>query len=194
MSVSRVTLGQLFFPDAVKVPDNRWLDMQSNRPWVELKERLAKEVKGIPWGGVLHNIRERFEPLLDVGLPDILAGAWNKYRLLLKYLDKEKYPPEEVILVPLVDHTIQSEHHPHLELLIDEKSIGKIEFQITLSLTLEGFTLKIQDGKIKEILTGTCKGEGTIKCENAVLVERELAPIRLPGSIDLGEGLPIRFP
>lgn len=76
--------------------------------------------------------------------------------------------------------------------MVNEKSVGKIELEITVSLALEGFTLKIQDGKIKEILTGSCKGEGSVKCENVVLLEKELAPISLPGSIDLGEGLPIQ--
>ncbi len=192
MSASQFTVGQLFFPGAAKESGNRWAALQSNQQWVNLRDRLAKEVKRLPWEGVLHNIRDRFEALLDIGLPDILVGGWNKYRILRKYVDKEKYPPEEVIMIPLVDHTIESEHHPYLEFLVNEESIGKIEFQITVSLTLEGFTLKIQDGKVKEILTGNCKGKGTIKCENAVLFERELTPIHLPGSIDLGEGLPIR--
>ena len=192
MSDSQVTLGRLFFPEAGQVSGSRWSALQSEQQWVELKERLAKEVKRIPWGGVLHNIRERFEALLDVPLSDILVGAWNKYRILLKYVDKEKYPPEEVIMVPLVDHTIESEHHPYLEFLLNEKSIGKIEFQITIAVTLEGFVLKIQDGRIREILTGNCKGKGTIQCENAVLLERESAPISLPGSIDLGAGVAIR--
>jgi hypothetical protein len=35
---------------------------------------------------------------------------------------------------------------------------------------IEGIILKIQDGKIKEITTGTCKGKGTVMCENIVIL------------------------
>ena len=56
---------------------------------------------------------------------------------------------------------------------------------------LEGIILKIQEGKIKEITTGTCKGKGTVECENILILERKTRPFCLPGSVSLGEGIPI---
>jgi hypothetical protein len=120
-----------------------------------------------------------------------MVKAWNKYRELLKYTDKEKYPPDVSVLVPLAEHTIKSEHKPYIEILINDKSVGKIDFNINISLTLKGIILKIRDGKIKEIQTGSCKGKGTIKCEDLVILEKETESFSLPGSINLGEGIPI---
>ncbi|MCZ6776037.1 MAG: hypothetical protein O7D34_06245, partial [Ignavibacteria bacterium] len=58
-------------------------------------------------------------------------------------------------------------------------------------IMLEGALLKIQDGKIKEITTGSCKGEGSVACEGYEIAKRELKSISLPGTIDLGEGVAI---
>lgn len=91
----------------------------------------------------------------------------------------------------MAEHTIKSEHKPYIEILINDKSVGKIDFNINISLTLKGIILKIRDGKIQEIQTGSCKGKGTIKCENFVILEKETESISLPGSINLGEGIPI---
>jgi hypothetical protein len=150
-----------------------------------------KEAK-VKWPVAFDIIVKKITDILDIGILDIMVMAWNKYRMLLKYADREKYPPGETLLVPLVEHTIKSEHRPFIEILINDKPVGKVEFNITISLMLKGIILKIQDGKIKGVTTGTCKGKGTIKCENIVILEKETAPISLPGSIDLGEGIPIK--
>ncbi|MBI4468835.1 MAG: hypothetical protein HY650_05870 [Acidobacteria bacterium] len=121
-----------------------------------------------------------------------MVGAWNKYRPLLKYADRSKYPPEEVALVPLAEHTISSEHHPYVEIMWGEQSLGKLEFGIELEITLEGIVLKNQDGKIKEIKTGTCKVKGTVKYADLVILEKDSEEISLPGPIDLGEGVAIK--
>ena len=47
------------------------------------------------------------------------------------------------------------------------------------------------DGKIKEVITGTCKGKGTLKCEDLVILEKKIESIPWPGLITLGEGVPI---
>jgi hypothetical protein len=73
----------------------------------------------------------------------------------------------------------------------NEKQVGKIEFNIDISLTLKGIILKIRDGRIKEILTGSCKGKGTVRYGNLVITEKETGSFTLPGSIDLGDGIPI---
>jgi hypothetical protein len=51
--------------------------------------------------------------------------------------------------------------------------------------------LLIQDGRIKGAKTGEIKGKGSLKCEGALLLEQDLRPIPLPGSVDLGSSIPI---
>jgi hypothetical protein len=156
-----------------------------------LKEKVSKGIKEIRWPVTFNEIIKKVEDLLNISLSDIMVTAWNKYRMLLKYTDKKKYSSNETFLVPLAEHTIKSEHKPYIEILINDKSVGKIDFNINISFTLKGIILKIRDGKIKEIQTGSCKGKGTIKCEDLVILEKETESFSLQGSINLGEGIPI---
>ena len=192
MSDSQLTLNQFFSPEKELSP-GKLSSLESNKKIASLKKRILKEAK-VKGPLILDSIIKNTIDMLDIKILDIMVKAWNKYKILLKYLDKEKYPPEETFLVPLAEHTIKSEHHPSIDILINDKPVGKIEFSITFSIMLEGIILKIQDGKIKGITTGTCKGKGTLACENVVILEKKTESIPLPGSIDLGEGIPIPAP
>ena len=185
-------MNQFFSIKGKEVSQNRLSEIESSKKISSLKEVFSKEAKGIKWTAAFNEIIKKIEDLLDINMPDIMVMAWNKYKILLKYTDRKKYSPDETFLVPLAEHTIKSDHHPYLEILINDKEVGKIEFDISIALTLEGIILKIRDGKIREILTGSCKGKGAIKHGDFVIFEKKLEPISLPGSIDLGEGLPIR--
>ena len=186
MDSSEITLNH-FFP----IQEDTLSKFKSMKSMEALKERVEKEMPAIKWSAAFQEVIKQIEDLLDIRVVEIMAMAWNKYRVLLKYTDKEKYSPNDTFLTSLVEHTIKSEHKPYLEILINDYSVGKIDFSINVSLTLKGFILKIQDAKIKEIQTGTCKGKGTIKCEDVVIMEKETESFPLPGSIILGAGIPI---
>jgi hypothetical protein len=105
------------------------------------------------------------------------------------YADLKKYGGED-ILAPLKTHTLKSQHHPHLEILLREHEVGRVTFDLDCSLILKGFVLKIRDAKILEILTGSGKGEGMLSLSQVSLWHQELKPVRFPGSISLGQGIP----
>jgi len=186
MNSSEITLNH-FFP----IQENTLSKFKSMKSMEALKEKVEKEVPAIKWSAAFQEVIKQIEDLLNIRVVEIMAMAWNKYRVLQKYTDKEKYSPNDTFLTSLVEHTIKSEHKPYLEILINNNSVGKIDFSIYISLTLKGFILKIQDAKIKEIQTGTCKGKGTIKCEDVMIMEKETESFPFPGSITLGEGIPI---
>jgi hypothetical protein len=192
MSDSQITLKQFFSPEK-KLSPKSLSSLELSKKFASLKKKIWKETK-VKGPLILDSIIKKTIDMLDIKVLDIMVKAWNKYKILLKYLDKEKYPPDETFLVPLAEHTINSEHRPSIDILINDQPVGNIEFSITFSIMLEGIILKIQDGKIKGINTGTCKGKGTLKCENVVILEKKTASIPLPGSIDLGEGIPIPAP
>ncbi len=189
MNNLEITLNQFF--SLKELSQSRLSTIESSEKMSLLKEKVSKEIKEIRWPVTFSEIIKKIEDLLNIGTTDIMVMAWNKYRILLKYTDKKKYSSNETFLVPLAEHTIKSEHKPYIEILINDKSVGKIDFNINISLTLKGIILKIRDGKIQEIQTGSCKGKGTIKCEDFVIMEKETESISLPGSINLGEGVPI---
>lgn len=189
MNNLEITLNQFF--SLKELSQSRLSTIESSEKMSLLKEKVSKEIKEIRWPVTFSEIIKKIEDLLNIGTTDIMVMAWNKYRILLKYTDKKKYSSNETFLVPLAEHIIKSEHKPYIEILINDKSVGKIAFNINISLTLKGIILKIRDGKIQEIQTGSCKGKGTIKCEDFVIMEKETESISLPGSINLGEGVPI---
>ena len=186
-----ITLNQIFAFKEGELPPDKISEIESSNKMLSLKEKISKEIPGIKWNVTLNEVVKKIGDLLNISLADIMVGAWNKYRTLQKYLDQKKYSPEEIIMIPLAEHKIKSVHRPYIEILINDQVVGKIEFSINITLTLEGIILKVQNAKIKEILTGTCKAKGTIKCENFVILEKDLSSISLPGSIALGEGIPI---
>lgn len=189
MNTVPITLSQFF--SLKEVSPDRLSATESGEQVSAVKGLVLKQTKGLGWGVIKDEIFKKLGDLLEISIPDILVAAWNKYQILLKYLDREKYPPNESFLVPLAEHCITSEHHPYVEILVNEQAVGKIGFDIKVALTLEGIILKIQDGKIKEIFTGTCKGKGTITCDNIVILEKKTESVPLPGSIDFGQGIPI---
>ncbi len=189
MANDQLTLGQ-FFAAEEETWQKRLSKVSSGEALTDVKDKIFEQTK-VKWPMVLGPIAEKMVDLLDIPIPTIMVASWKKYKVLLEYLDRVKYPPGEVFLVPMAEHTILSEHHPFIEIKVDERPVGRIEFEITLSLNVEGILLKVQDGKIMEVVTGNCTGAGKISCENQVLVEKETGSITLPGSIKLGEGVPI---
>lgn len=156
-----------------------------------LSEIESNEVKGIKWPVASNEIMKKMGDLLNISIMDIMVKAWNKYGFLRKYLNNKNYLPDETILVPLSKHTIKSEHHPYIEILIDERPVKKIMFNITVALTLKGIILKIQGGKIKEIQTGDCVGSGSITYKDTTILKKDFVSISLPGSVELRDGVPI---
>ena len=167
--------------------------IEKSEAGAKLKEAVDK-LPGIDWGPVAKEIEAKIGEVLDVDIAGVLLGGWKKYRQLQQYRDTAKYPPEDTILLALVEHSIASSHHPKIEILAEQVLLGTLEFTITLALKLEGIVLKVRGGKIREIAAGRCRGKGTLACAGVTLLEKESDPFELPGRISLGEGIEIPAP
>ena len=182
---------EFFTPESKSGPPDIRSRVEKSDGILSLREKVST-VAGKPgWPAAVKEISRKTMDLLDLSIIDLLIAGWNTYQGLKKYLDKEKYRPTQSILVPLAEHTVQSEHHPHLEVYIKDECVGTISFEIRLILAARGVMLLVQDGMIKGIKTGEIKGKGYLKCEGALLLEQDFRSIPLPGSIDLGEGVQI---
>jgi hypothetical protein len=71
----------------------------------------------------------------------IMEKAWEKYEEVNQYLDTEKYGDENTFLIPLVEHTVVSEHQPKIEVSIGEihrnPLPGQVFFTIDFDVHLE---------------------------------------------------------
>lgn len=123
--------------------------------------------------------------LLNVPLLDVIVRAWNEGRLFEKYLDPDRYDPDEVIAVSLKQHEITSTHRPKIDIVLNGETLDSIDFELELKLTLDGVILQVQGGDVRAVQSGRIKGEGTLKCENLIVFHRETEAMDLPGSFTL---------
>lgn len=151
--------------------------------WQKFKDRLSKEIKGIKWTGSKFDIIPRIAELLEIKIPTIFLSSWRKSDEIKKLLEESVSSPEEKFEVNLAEHSITSEHKPYIEVIIKNVPVYKIEFDLNLIFTIKGFILKIQNGKINEIVSGICKAKGTLSWEQIKLLEKNIEPIKLPVSI-----------
>lgn len=155
---------------------------QASEGWKEFQEKIIKEVKGIKLGS-MPDITKKFAELFDIPIPDIFLASWKKANTLQTVLEESRKSPESVMNVELGEHTIVSQHEPSIEVKIQNATVKKLEFTLRLGFILKGFNLKIRNGEIEEIQTGTCQVKGTVEYEKITIAEKKLAPITLPGSI-----------
>jgi len=179
MSDSVVSLRRVF-----SLPENGARDASPNR-WSTFQATVSKEIKTIKWPAAMPEVAEKVCELFDVKFPDLFLVSWKKTDELRRLLSDSKKTPEVTKYWEMADHAIHSELHPYIEVRIRNVPVKKIEFTVSLSFKLKGFVLKIKAGEIEEMRTGRCDVEGTVKYAGLTIAEKKLAPIDLPGSIQL---------
>jgi len=160
-----VTIGEVF-----DLPKEGKADLQPDR-WRVVKDRVKKEVKDVKFPAALHDLGPKICELFNVPLPDVMVTSWKKVANLQALPEKSRNAPDEVMYLELAQHSINSEHKPHLEMRIKDLPVKKIEFLVKLVFNLKGFVLKIKAGAIEEIQTGACEVKGTISFAGQVIVE-----------------------
>ncbi len=191
MTLADATLQQLFGLDTPGAVASIRAGLHEEKAKEGLSIEAAKS-PGLQESTLAEAAADKFPDLLNVKVMSILAGAWAKYELLKRYADRREYPPEEIVLLPLAEHTVKSEHHPYIEILLNGSPVGKIIFDVIVALKLESFELKLQDGKIKAVTAGTVQGSGEISFYGVTLVKKDFQPVTVPASINLGDGIPLR--
>ncbi|MDQ5845878.1 MAG: hypothetical protein M3539_11355 [Acidobacteriota bacterium] len=169
--------------DVFALPEQGSPDKPSES-WSAFQERVTKEIKGIKTAA-MPDLAAKISDLLDVPIPGIFLTSWRKANVLQDVLAESKKTPEAVLNVELGEHTINSQHRPHIEITIQNRSVKKIEFILRLVFKLKGFVLKIQNGAIKEMVSGKCEVKGTLEYQGLTIAEKKLQEITLPGSVPL---------
>jgi hypothetical protein len=190
MSSTRVTVGGLFGVGPEGLSSDQIPDAALTQVYAQMQEQMQDKA-GAAWKMVQGNMDQHLARLLDIDVVRLLVDGWNKARELRKYRDESAYPPDEVIVVALSKHKLESQHKPHLELVVADRPVGRLHFQIDLVLNIDGAQLTIQGGRIMRIATGKTSGTGTIRCEGVIVGQKEAKLGPLPGKIDLGAGVPI---
>ena len=193
MAEDDLTLSSLFFAKADAEGGAARDDGDGHVPALSIKETLTDLPEAMA-EGVSSEVMKKLEGVLDVDLADIVLEGWGKYKELLQYRDRTRYPPDQTILLPLAHHEIRSVHKPYVDVLLDDKPIGRVTFTVDLRLTFDGVVLVIRAGSIWEVKAGTCEGRGALSCGPVELVNRRIVKFDLPGRVKLPNGFPIPGP
>lgn len=181
MTTRETALRDVFYPDGKGVPNSVLLQAIPRTRLSTVLPNLGGEMLD----AVQKEIQTNTDKVLQMTPLDILVEGWMNFREVAKTLEDSREKPNEPILKPLVKHTMKSEHHPSIEMFLDNASIWKLEFEITASLEVEGATLKIQDGYITHLLSGTAVGKFDLSYSGKTLAERETNKFTLPGEVQL---------
>lgn len=169
--------------DVFELPQPGTPEEESPR-WQSLREWMSKEVAGIKKAG-LPDLTAKVAELLEVPLPDIFLTSWKKTNLLKERLEESRKSPETALHLELGEHTINSQHRPHIEVRVKKMPVKKLEFTLRLMFKLKGFILKVQNGAVTEVQTGSCEIRGTLEYQGLTIAEKKSTPITLPGRISL---------
>jgi len=163
-----------------------------SQEFARVKQRLNQEIKGFtPPSTFYERMIGKLTSALDIEIQDILVWGWRKRNEIRQYRDQRKYPPGETQIVPLLEHSVVSKHNPTIKLMANQKELHKFKFDIVLQLKMKGVMLGIRGGKIMEIMVGSCSGSGSVQYAGITILERKTAPLNLPATIMLGEGISI---
>lgn len=166
--------------------------MQSQE-FAQVKQSINQEIKGFTLPPSFYEkMIQELPGGLYIEIKDILVWAWRKRSEITQYRDRGKYPPGETHIVPLLEHAVVSKHSLTIQPVVNDMELPtKIKFDIVLKLKMKGAMLGIRDGRIMEILVGSCTGSGSIQYAGATILEKKTAPFTLPATINLGEGITI---
>jgi len=158
--------------------------MEAGLPTARVEEavRKANENRAVPISSAA--FIAAIGGILKVPLLDIIVRAWNEGKLFQKYLDPQHYDPEEVISITLRKHEVSSTHKPRIDVVLNGQTIDSIDFDLDITLALDGVILQVQGGAIRQVKTGQIKGKATLKCENLIVFERETEAMDLPGTLN----------
>jgi len=180
-----LTLGDVLLAGAATFTDRLGAGLDADAESKEIKDALASAAPGLPLGAVVDGVAHAVRELLDVPVTDVFVGAWERARDLKAAIQKTRELADASELVPLLGHTITSEHRPYVEIVKDDVAIARLVFPLTLEFRLEGVVLRVRKGRVSEILAGTVKVKATMKFGDFVIFEKALTPIPIPGALSL---------
>jgi hypothetical protein len=143
-----------------------------------LAVQLAAKKLDFSRESIANEIANKIASLCDVDIIKLLAGAWNKEREIEEYMDKGHQSPGESAFVSLLEHEVKSTWPLVVEIEVRPLSY-KINLDVTIVLSLKGVKLKIEDGELTELISGSIGGKITISVESAGIWKQECKPIDL---------------
>ena len=185
------SLADLFLDEDGQLPRTSLERLESADRTQEAREGLLEAAKDLEWPGAWALIKGRVPELFEVSVLDLLLSGWEKYTLIADYAKKSREAPGKAHVVPLHKQSLTSEHHPSIDLLINEKLVERLDFTIKLKLDFAGARLTLESGEVRALETGECTGSGEVYLRNTRLYKQTFGKLDLPGVVRFGPGLTV---
>jgi hypothetical protein len=153
------------------------------------REAMKVRVPSTFWRGVAAQAARQAVALLDVPIAEVLAGAWSRYPEIARLADASGFPDDEVWMLSLSTHTVQSELGGSVEVHADGIAPFTLAVAAAVSFEVEG-GVTVRGGRIREVHGVQGWMRGSLRCEGAP-VACKYGELVLPPTVGLGAGIPV---
>lgn len=197
MNGKQISLSQFFGLNDIS--DRQVASLANGEMFQQLKQNMAEASQGVTLPERLYHdlfqvMLDKLAELLEIDiLRGVLIPAWKTHPDLQEYGDPDKHPPDETAIVPLVEHSVATNHAPTLEPSLAGRSLGEMEFGVEGEFLVKGAILEVRDAKIVKVRLSGIEGTGTLGLAGVSFLQKD-GNVDLVGSFDLQEGVPIVDP
>ena len=109
--------------------------------------------------------------LVDLDLGDFVVLGWRRHRALIAAAKRtlEHGSHEDVAMA---SHRIECKHQPYVDVLVDERRVARVTFDLAVQLVLDGVVLVVRGGRITEIRAGSVTVTASLSIEKVPLPPR----------------------
>lgn len=126
--------------------------------------------------------------VLDIGLVDVLAGAWASWEELAAPARRSLDVPGVTEIVEIVDHRISSSHRPRVDVVLDGRRIGQIALAIDAAIEVHALRAVVANGRVTALRSGRADVEAVLSVEG-MEVARAGRAVELSFEVGLGAGI-----
>jgi hypothetical protein len=127
---------------------------------------------------------------LAVDLGEVVVSAWTRYRALVDAGRRTRDAPGAPEDVVLAEHTVTSDHHPTVDVLVDGQVVASLTFDVEVSLTVRAAVAVVQAGRLTAVRAGDVEVAATLGLHGAELCRRS-AQVLVGHLVRLGSGAPL---
>lgn len=127
---------------------------------------------------------------LDSDVFTLLAHGWTKVQAV-RDAAKGSVQSGETKKVTLGLHELTSTHHPVLTIRIAKVALPELKLTLELVARFKSAELAITGGRLCSLAPGEASAVARLKYKNVKLKEQSTPAWKLPGRLDLGDGVPV---
>jgi hypothetical protein len=161
--------------------------------WPGVRDRLGQALAGIPAAQrevVIRELGGAVASLLGLRVGDVLVAAWRAHRSLLAAGRATLQNPAATEMVQLGSHRITTAHRPYVDVVIDDRKIATLHFDLSLVLDVDTLLATVRRGRLVALASGRCAVTASLGCEGVDLVSRTTV-VDPAASVTLRDGVPL---